>query len=488
MKRKNIDGINLMNQIVDNNKKYNFKNVKFYKEKLSVSPLKNELNIFKNIEKSTYQNKNIKMLIKDIINDNPINIELIPSLDSCQKQEIYQKFKNKFINNYFSKDLPKIFNLEDIKNIKNENLLEFDSYPLNVFFNKYQEINIVQKLCLKYFYSTNEDLLLKQSNGCSKNFIFNFAIARVFRDNYNYSENKFFNKKFRIIYILNSTEKCKRKYEIYKNNCSKIFNEQNIFSEHEIKMSNLRRIDILKKLLKANLILTTPEYLEYFTRKFNILFIKFSLYKEISLILIDSLHNINNIKNNGIYYENIILRFNFLKEKYKLNFRFISSIPKIDNLKEIGMFLNIENKNILLFPEQFDFVKTNYQIIPYSNKFDNDSYENMLLDDIPNILNENIKTKKQNHRIILICSSDKYAEESCEFLKNKIDFLYDEKEKVNLEYLSKHIQDRNLQDLFKHGLCFNSKNFNDRERNWNQKFFKSSKSTIKILKKYKYLT
>lgn len=439
---------------------------------------------FKNLKAKEQQQKSVKDEVKFTLSSFKSEINSIENNDN--DNDLNSKSEKENAKIIFEKI--KAFTIEDAEAIAKKEFFEFNSFPLNKFFeseSSLSNLNAIQKLCFDYFYKTNQDLLLAAPNGSGKTAILEFAIAKVFDEKLNLSENKFkinknnnnensnFNN-FKIIYISPSEEKCKQKFEYFTNKIKRSLPQIKTFSTHSFKNNiNNNNInnnsDLLKSLLSANLIFTTAENLEILTRKNNSELIENEFFKSISLVLYDSLHSIKKGAKIDYAYEALITRFNFLKQKLSLKFRSIGIIARIANLNQVAAFLNVQQKNVLCFAKTFDAIKIERKVIPYDLEFDNDAYENKLLLEIPKIIFENLKRENKRNSVLIVCSSAENAKFTCEFIKSYCSFLLgnlvDNKIRKTLDETAINIHDDCLKEFFGYGIVFDDLNLCANDRN-----------------------
>jgi hypothetical protein len=367
----------------------------------------------------------------------------------------------------------KIFTIEDAENFKNKNFSEFNFFPLNKFFEENSNLNLneIQKLCFDYFYKTNEDYLLAAPNGCGKSKILKFAIAKAFAEKLtlNMSDSKLKND-FKIIYFLESKEKCKEKFLKLSKNFSENFPKLKLFSLDLFDNQDFKCMEItLHNMLNSNIIFTTAYFFEVFTLKNNKDLFENYFYENISLIIYDSLNYIANGASNNFSYETLITRLNFLKQKKSLKFRTIGTIARIDNLEEIAAFLKIERNNVLFFPKNFDQLKIKCKVIHYELEFKKDAYEKKLMNNIPKIITENLKQDFTRNSILIVCSNAQNAKLTCEFISQNYSNLLKSKigGVIQNEFLEliNDIKNDYLSKIIKLGMAFYDMNLFDEERN-----------------------
>lgn len=396
--------------------------------------------------------------------------------------ESFNNAKDKYDLSFIEENLNvifkiKTFTIEDINHYKIKEFPEFNSFPLSNYFKNYQSLllNEIQKICFEYLYKTNEDFLLALPYNCGKSQIIEFAIAKALKEQFALQSSRttkadslIFNN-FKIIYILQTSEKCQEKYLHLLNNKSENFIDLKPFSlELIFEKGSINFEDSLKDLSKSSLIFTSAETLEKLINKNNKFLIENYFYESISLIIYDSLNYIANGAINDNAYEKLINRINFYRQKYSLNFRTIGISARINNLIDIASFLKIKRHNVLFFPKIFDRTKIETKIYYNEFEFNIEASEKKLIYNLHNIITDNLRKNSRRNTITIICSNSKNTKLTCELLKQKTSkllksFIEEDKEK-EISHLLNNIKNKCLAEYIKCGIAFDDAALFDQDR------------------------
>ena len=210
-----------------------------------------------NIKNQNIINKNINNGIVNSLNKISMTININNNISSSNK-----KSKESF--SLSSIDLDSYFeNLESIKKIQQnpskkylqtkKNYLE--NFPLNLII-KYPNLNKVQESCFDLLFYTNENSLITAPTGSGKTLLFEISLARIIKENFNFTKNTFNKKNFKIIYIAPIKSLCQEKSFDWKIKFS-----QNPLNLNILEFTSDNEYINFTQLNEANLILTTPEKL-----------------------------------------------------------------------------------------------------------------------------------------------------------------------------------------------------------------------------------
>ena len=317
------------------NKSSNFNDENFFNS-INQKNINNNLNNNFSIKNNNSNNKNANIYESNKKENQNLNLS---NLETGTKNRISRQNNNNLqlnYNNYFEKNNPinndniknkkddlEIINSQDLqavfgsdiesshsstKKINKENDFFKQSiyslmkqYPLSSIIN-FPNLNKVQEECFDLLYKTNERALITSPTGSGKTLLFELGMARVIKQNYNISKNIYENKNFKIIYIAPIKSLCQEKTFEWKMKYSKSPLELNV-TEYTSDSEYLN----ISLLTKSNIILTTPEKFDVLTRKWK----KISNFiSNISLLLIDEIHLLNDQSRGATYSKNKIIEVN----------------------------------------------------------------------------------------------------------------------------------------------------------------------------------
>ena len=201
-------------------------------------------------------------------------IDVFGSDVNSQKESNSQKKDNKInkklndINNDFDSSKTKLIN----------------EFPLSSIVN-FPSLNKVQNECFDLLYKTNKSTLITAPTGSGKTLLFELAIARVIKLNYDINSKSYLNKNFKIIYIAPIKSLCQEKTYDWKIKFTKPPLELKVM-EYTSDSEYLN----MTLLNSSNIILTTPEKFDVLSRKWKDIS---NFISNISLILFDEIHLLN---------------------------------------------------------------------------------------------------------------------------------------------------------------------------------------------------
>jgi len=436
-----------------------------------------------NIKNQNIINKNINNGIVNSLNKISMTININNNISSSNK-----KSKESF--SLSSIDLDSYFeNLESIKKIQQnpskkylqtkKNYLE--NFPLNLII-KYPNLNKVQESCFDLLFYTNENSLITAPTGSGKTLLFEISLARIIKENFNFTKNTFNKKNFKIIYIAPIKSLCQEKSFDWKIKFS-----QNPLNLNILEFTSDNEYINFTQLNEANLILTTPEKFDVLSRKWKKIP---EFFLEITLLLIDEIHLLNE-ENRGATIEAIVSRMKLIsslkrfKNSFIENFRIIALSATMPNIYEIAEFLNVKKSGLKIFGEEYRPVKIERIVLGYQRGKNQNEYmfEKYLDYRIANL----IQNYSEGKSSLIFCQTQKGTINCAKQLVNdfnlgkltSISSLLTKEDKKKLENLSIKISNKNLSQCIKYGIAFHNGGLNSNDRNLIENNFKEN--LIKII-------
>ena len=487
----------------DTNKKFNnstnnsnndlTSNINFYQNNNNNNNFNN--NNFNNTNNNNNYNNNSNKNISMTININNINShsnskEITTTNNFFQNKTNINIPSTKLNNTFLSTKKPSQNSLTnlDISSLfdekgnpiskQNTQSNPLQTFPLSTII-KYPKLNTIQQNCFELLYNTNYNSLITAPTGSGKTLLFEIAIARTIKLNFNYSSNNFYSKNFKIIYIAPIKSLCQEK----------TFEWKQKYYQHPLGLNVMEctgdnEFINMIQLNNSNIILTTPEKFDMLSRKWKE---NFNFLSNISLILIDEIHLLNE-ENRGGTIEAIVARLKLLminkKFKYSLlkNLRFIALSATIPNIPEVAEFLNVNNQGLKIFGEEFRPVKIEKIVLGFHrNKNQNEfMFEKSLDFRISNLI-ENYSEGKPT---LIFCQTQKGAVNCAKQIVNeiqhgKISLKISSSLKSKLESISNTISNKILSQLVKFSVGFHHAGINLNDRNIIEENFKQQ--NIKII-------
>ena len=436
-----------------------------------------------NIKNQNIINKNINNGIVNSLNKISMTININNNISSSNK-----KSKESF--SLSSIDLDSYFeNLESIKKIQQnpskkylqtkKNYLE--NFPLNLII-KYPNLNKVQESCFDLLFYTNENSLITAPTGSGKTLLFEISLARIIKENFNFTKNTFNKKNFKIIYIAPIKSLCQEKSFDWKIKFS-----QNPLNLNILEFTSDNEYINFTQLNEANLILTTPEKFDVLSRKWKKIP---EFFLEITLLLIDEIHLLNE-ENRGATIEAIVSRMKLISSLKRFqnsfieNFRIIALSATMPNIYEIAEFLNVKKSGLKIFGEEYRPVKIERIVLGYQRGKNQNEYmfEKYLDYRIANL----IQNYSEGKSSLIFCQTQKGTINCAKQLVNdfnlgkltSISSLLTKEDKKKLENLSIKISNKNLSQCIKYGIAFHNGGLNSNDRNLIENNFKEN--LIKII-------
>ena len=444
------------------------------------------MNNKKHLSNLETESKNRQLLKKTILPPPPTsNINKIQNITSEKKNNIPEDS-----NSINSQDFLEAFGSEALsennnnsKN-KNETVLDFDSYfaltkkklikifPLSSIVN-FPNLNKVQDECFDLLYKKNKNVLITAPTGSGKTLLFEIAIARIIKLNYDIKTNAYINKNFKIIYIAPIKSLCQEKtyeWKIKFNKAPLALNVTEYTSDNEY-----INIGLLKT---SNIILTTPEKFDVLTRKWKDIF---NIISNINLILFDEIHLLNE-DDRGATLEAIIARIKLLQkmENFKntnmQNIRIIAVSATIPNIQDIAEFLGIEklennkiNSCVKIFGEEYRPVKVDKIVLGFKrnsnqNEFTFEKYLDYRTAGI-------IEKYSEGKPTLIFCQTQKGTMNSAkqlvtDYQKGKLNSMkIDNNTQKILNEISTLLNNKSLSNFIKYGIAFHNAglSLNDRQ-------------------------
>ena len=408
----------------------------------------NILQLQSNNKIDNINNKNEEL---DILNSQDLEAVFGSDIDSSHHSTHKKSQLNQIIDitNYFDQSIPVLMK----------------KFPLFYIIN-FPTLNEVQQECFDLLFRSDERALITSPTGSGKTLLFELGIARIIAQNYNLSTKSYKNKNFKIIYIAPIKSLCQEKTFEWKIKYSKSPLELNV--TECTSDSEYLNISLLNN---SNIILTTPEKFDVLTRKWKEIS---SFISNISLLLIDEIHLLNE-ENRGATLEAIIGRIKLLKNMENFQqtnlekIRIIAVSATIPNISEVAEFLEIKEKGLKIFGEEYRPVKVERIVIGYKrNKNQNEFVFEKYLDYRVSGIIEKFSEGKPT---LIFCQTQKGTINSAKQLVNDyqegklLSMKIDIPTKKILNDISTSINNKQLCNFVKFGIAFHNAglSLNDRQ-------------------------
>ena len=435
-------------------------------------------------------NINSQINSKEINNNNFHTNKINNNNNINNNNQPFQTIKKPSQNSLTNIDISQIFDENgnpisktnnNISNATQTQTNPLQTFPLSLII-KYPKLNIIQQNCLELLYNTNFNSLITAPTGSGKTLLFEIAMARTIKLNFNYSSNNFYQKNFKIIYIAPIKSLCQEK----------TFDWKQKYYQHPLGLNVMEctgdnEFINMVQLNNANIVLTTPERFDILSRKWKE---NFNFLSNISLILIDEIHLLNE-ENRGGTIEAIVARLKLLMNHKKFqntflkNLRFIALSATIPNIPEVAEFLNVNNQGLKIFGEEFRPVKIEKIVLGFQrNKNQNEfMFEKSLDFRLANLI-ENYSEGKPT---LIFCQTQKGAVNSAKQIVTEIQSgkilnistKISPAKKLKLESISNSITNKSLSQFVKFGVGFHHAGLNLSDRSIIEENFKQQ--NIKII-------
>lgn len=515
-KKEEQDELDFINEILENESKDDFsikkvnKNSQYYKNKANENNNNNHHNNLTNFHKNENKSLNNFFQVKKNFNNNFINEATIqldhknaykgmkyklsnfPENVKNEKVSLPNSFLNNSSNksiNIFPRNISLLnnnqnnqillnsskttdFNLESsfiLSHIQSENLSIF---PLNRII-KHTSLNKIQSDCFNILFNTDKNCIISAPTGSGKTLLFELAMAKVIKDKYNCSENNFYNKQFKMIYIGPIKSLCQEKFNEWKIK----FNLLNLIVVEATGDADYININSLDQ---ANIIVVTPEKFDSLTRKWK----KYPLIiSSITLILIDEVHLLNEDLR-GATLEAVITRIkllsllkNFKENKSLLaNYRTIAISATIPNINEVAEWLNVDSEGLRIYGEEYRPVKVERLVLGYNMAKNEFIFEKNLNYKLAELI-----SKYSDERPSLIfCQTQKGTVNAGMQLLEDIHKLYlrpfEAETRANLNNVAGLVKDKQLAELIRNGIAFHNAGLSLEDRQIVEENFKKGLS------------
>ena len=392
---------------------------------------------------------------------NKDNLDIIDSLD------LEEVFGSELNTSKLSQN-PHVQEQENDKNFYKQSIpILMKTFPLSSIIN-FPSLNRVQEECFDLLFRTDERALITSPTGSGKTLLFELAIARIIKQNYNIIEKAYKNKNFKIIYIAPIKSLCQEKTFEWKMKYGKTPLELTV--TESTSDSEYLNINLLNS---SNIILTTPEKFDVLTRKWKDIS---NFISNISLLLIDEIHLLNE-EHRGATLEAIIARIKLLKnmDKFKQtnleNIRIMAVSATIPNISDVAEFLGIgtNQRGLKIFGEEYRPVKVERIVIGYKrNKNQNEFVFEKYLDYRVSSIIEKYSEGKPT---LIFCQTQKGSINSAKQLMQDyqegklMSMKLDPNTKRILDQISSSINNKQLSTLVKFGIAFHNAglSLNDRQ-------------------------
>ena len=392
---------------------------------------------------------------------NKDNLDIIDSLD------LEEVFGSELNTSKLSQN-PHVQESENDKNFYKQSIpILMKTFPLSSIIN-FPSLNRVQEECFDLLFRTDERALITSPTGSGKTLLFELAIARIIKQNYNIIEKAYKNKNFKIIYIAPIKSLCQEKTFEWKMKYGKTPLELTV--TESTSDSEYLNINLLNS---SNIILTTPEKFDVLTRKWKDIS---NFISNISLLLIDEIHLLNE-EHRGATLEAIIARIKLLKnmDKFKQtnleNIRIMAVSATIPNISDVAEFLGIgtNQRGLKIFGEEYRPVKVERIVIGFKrNKNQNEFVFEKYLDYRVSSIIEKYSEGKPT---LIFCQTQKGSINSAKQLMQDyqegklMSMKLDPNTKRILDQISSSINNKQLSTLVKFGIAFHNAglSLNDRQ-------------------------
>ena len=392
---------------------------------------------------------------------NKDNLDIIDSLD------LEEVFGSELNTSKLSQNA-QVQESENDKNFYKQSIpILMKTFPLSSIIN-FPSLNRVQEECFDLLFRTDERALITSPTGSGKTLLFELAIARIIKQNYNIIEKAYKNKNFKIIYIAPIKSLCQEKTFEWKMKYGKTPLELTV--TESTSDSEYLNINLLNS---SNIILTTPEKFDVLTRKWKDIS---NFISNISLLLIDEIHLLNE-EHRGATLEAIIARIKLLKnmDKFKQtnleNIRIMAVSATIPNISDVAEFLGIgtNQRGLKIFGEEYRPVKVERIVIGYKrNKNQNEFVFEKYLDYRVSSIIEKYSEGKPT---LIFCQTQKGSINSAKQLMQDyqegklMSMKLDPNTKRILDQISSSINNKQLSTLVKFGIAFHNAglSLNDRQ-------------------------
>lgn len=370
----------------------------------------------------------------------------------------------------------KIFNFPSDTNMNaalSENLKVF---PLDKII-KHANLNKIQSDCFDILFNSNKNAVVSAPTGSGKTLLFELAMSRVIRENYNSLQNIYYNKSFKMIYIGPIKSLCQEKFNEWRNKFS-LLNLTVVEATGDSEYMNINRLS------HANIIVITPEKFDSLTRKWKSYPI---LISSISLIMIDEVHLLNEEVRGGTL-EAVITRIKLLsqsklfQEKKSLlsSYRTIAISATIPNINELAEWLQVDHQGLRIYGDEYRPVKVERIVLGYNMAKNEFMFEKNLNFRLAELINK----YSDDRPSLIFCQTQKGTVTAGLQLLEDISKLYsaplDLKTKEGLNVIANAVKDKQLSNLIKNGIAFHNAGLSLEDRQIVEENFKKGLSKVFI--------
>lgn len=403
-----------------------------------------------------YSDKDIKCDTYTKNNENNVNLRTDSGLifqNSCNIERNENNFSNSNTSNF------------DINKMIVDNLQNF---PLNRII-KHNNLNRIQSDCFNNLYNTNKNCIITAPTGSGKTLLFELAMARVIKENFDQIENNFLNKSFKMIYIGPIKSLCQEKFNEWKIK----YNLLNLIVVEATGDSDNLNINYLDQ---ANIIVITPEKFDSLTRKWK----NYPhLVSSITLIMIDEIHLLNE-EIRGATLEAVITRLKLLSQmkifrenkSYLYNYRTIAISATIPNIKELAEWLNVDKDGLRIYGDEYRPVKIERLVLGYNMAKNEFLFEKNL----NYKLAELISRYSDDRPSLIFCQTQKGTVNAGLQLLEDMNKLYlnplNAETKTNLNSIAGLVKDKQLSNLIRNGIAFHNASLSLEDRHLVEENFK----------------
>eukprot|EP00056_Hartaetosiga_gracilis_P020901 m.21836 g.21836 ORF g.21836 m.21836 type:complete len:384 (+) comp8763_c0_seq1:81-1232(+) len=192
-------------------------------------------------------------------------------------------------------------------------------------FFKFAHFNIMQSMCFKDLYHTDENIVISAPTGCGKTVCLELAMLKQLRDN---TLSGVVNK---MVYVAPIRALCDERYNDWK---------QKFKNANVMKVTGDSTLEDLKRVNSADIIITTPEKWDSMTRQWKE---NSKIAKSVSLLLIDEVHLVGDMSR-GHVLEVIATRMKTIARDGAQRLRIVAVSATIPNAEDVAVWLKGEGK------------------------------------------------------------------------------------------------------------------------------------------------